>query len=1092
MRRLTPLLLTAALLLAALGLRWPFLDREIWNVDEGGTFTMAQQVLDGAVLYRDAADHRSPLVPYLKAAVLAVAGDWNTRAVHLVLALLMGGIAVALWQIARRRGDNLCGLFSAAIFTFLSITLLDPADAVSAHTGWFLAAFSAFGFAAFVTALGRPTLPRGFLFGALFGLSFLCKQPGLLDYLVVWVLLALLIVQDRTRARSLIRLWLASVLGALLPVAAFTIYFAAHHAWREAIYYAFTYNTEIYVAEAPLLERLAGMRAPFALAWANAPVVLVLALAASLALLFQSARDVLRRPFHPQLLVWLILGWCASGLISTGLSGRTFSHYSTQLVAPLSLACGWGLSQFIAAVGRRKSSALSWTTYAVTALALIVLAFSYKPRARVLAQPDTFPLEIAQLIRAHSAPSDRIFVWGYYPELYALSERLPSTRFIYTNFVTGLVPWTNLDPLVDTSYAIIPGAPQQLLADFRRNPPELIIETGGARGYLKYPLHDQPDLWADLRAHYAQVASFYSMKVFRRLLPAAETSLFLPKLPADESILLSGNHERRRHEAPRLRIRAPRGATRIDVFAGPQPIASIAHPPSLPVDTEFFIDGRNPATREIRARITSADGAQSFSRAFDFHAFSGKSRVQPILGPQLHLPDLSLAPIALDSVFGDLAPSPGRPDTWRIDAPAELEYPCPVGLRTLSFVHGGYLDSRGHTDGYDLQVILVDPAGQRTTLHERRMQVSTIAADQVPQHVTLQLPEASGARLLFRFLAGPYNQPNFDWIYFGQLRGHAPGPLLHLGDDVIVPRSATTSSASTLTNTSGQWLAHAPTRFEWPRPSHLAALTLHYGIEEGAYTSPDGHTDGVTFILELIDDQQTIHPLFSRTLTPFNHPEHRGEQSTRIELPAHLSGTLVLRTAAGPQNDASWDWAWIGAVQAEGYGPSIVISPTRQLLPISSYTVDTNGDPSKRNGPADWGAHADAELIYERPADLTHVTFRYGLSAGADRDESGQQRSDGVEMIVTFEPSSDASRVELLRRTLDPFNNPSDFGEQTSTIDLPPFESGRLSFRLAPGPHNNNAFDWGFWGTFEGESLLAPSLSNGESPPADSPSVPEQ
>lgn len=73
-----------ALLLVAgtLAVRWPVLDRKIWNLDERSTITMAQQILDGQVLFRDAADNRTPLVPYVKALVLAVAGDWNARAIH--------------------------------------------------------------------------------------------------------------------------------------------------------------------------------------------------------------------------------------------------------------------------------------------------------------------------------------------------------------------------------------------------------------------------------------------------------------------------------------------------------------------------------------------------------------------------------------------------------------------------------------------------------------------------------------------------------------------------------------------------------------------------------------------------------------------------------------------------------------------------------------------------------------------------------------------------------------------------------------------------------------------------------------------------
>jgi hypothetical protein len=44
------------LVAAAYGLRAPWLGHDIWNLDEGSTFTIAQQVLTGDIPYRDAAD----------------------------------------------------------------------------------------------------------------------------------------------------------------------------------------------------------------------------------------------------------------------------------------------------------------------------------------------------------------------------------------------------------------------------------------------------------------------------------------------------------------------------------------------------------------------------------------------------------------------------------------------------------------------------------------------------------------------------------------------------------------------------------------------------------------------------------------------------------------------------------------------------------------------------------------------------------------------------------------------------------------------------------------------------------------------------
>jgi hypothetical protein len=45
-----------ALVVAAHGLRAPWLGRDFWNLDEGSTFTMARQVLAGDIPCRDAAD----------------------------------------------------------------------------------------------------------------------------------------------------------------------------------------------------------------------------------------------------------------------------------------------------------------------------------------------------------------------------------------------------------------------------------------------------------------------------------------------------------------------------------------------------------------------------------------------------------------------------------------------------------------------------------------------------------------------------------------------------------------------------------------------------------------------------------------------------------------------------------------------------------------------------------------------------------------------------------------------------------------------------------------------------------------------------
>ncbi|HEX2860541.1 MAG TPA: glycosyltransferase family 39 protein, partial [Lacunisphaera sp.] len=216
------------LVVGTLAVRWPALDRQIWNLDEGSTITMAQQVLDGDVLFRDAADNRTPLVPYVKALVLAIAGDWNTRAIHTALALMLGFTAVLLWLTCRRLGHESVGVFSALAFLGLSTGLIPPVDSLCAHTGWFLIFFSATGFWFFSAAVTRLSRRAACASGVSFGLAMLAKQPGLLDFGVTVVIVVIL--ASRRHHRHIWRLLPWMLGGFLVPLAITVAYFHAHHA----------------------------------------------------------------------------------------------------------------------------------------------------------------------------------------------------------------------------------------------------------------------------------------------------------------------------------------------------------------------------------------------------------------------------------------------------------------------------------------------------------------------------------------------------------------------------------------------------------------------------------------------------------------------------------------------------------------------------------------------------------------------------------------------------------------------------------------------------------------------------------------------
>ncbi|MCC5021635.1 MAG: hypothetical protein J6386_01960 [Candidatus Synoicihabitans palmerolidicus] len=206
------------LVFTAWALRQSFTERIFWNIDESVTFTIAHQILDGDVLYRDAVDHRGPLVPYLKAALLALVGDWNLA----IFALDLGLFAVDLQRLAARFGDERTGWFAAAVFTVLSFVILGPVETMALHTEWFMEAFSRIGFLLFARAYHRLGIANGIAVGACFGLSALNKQPGLFDFGVVLVVGVggVAWFHYRKLRAQFIRFLMGTVIGVAIPFVA--------------------------------------------------------------------------------------------------------------------------------------------------------------------------------------------------------------------------------------------------------------------------------------------------------------------------------------------------------------------------------------------------------------------------------------------------------------------------------------------------------------------------------------------------------------------------------------------------------------------------------------------------------------------------------------------------------------------------------------------------------------------------------------------------------------------------------------------------------------------------------------------------------
>src|SRR5262249_32583238 len=118
--------------------------------------------------------------------------------------------------------------------------------------------------------------------------------------------------------------------------------------------------------------------------------------------------------------------------------------------------------------------------------------------------PDYRPL--ADHVRKSTRPTDRIAIWGHYPEVYWASGRRPATRFIHTGFLTGASSARPIGAV--TEQWAMPGAWEMFFDDLRRHPPRLFVDTAPAalRDYENYPIALYPRLRDYLAAHYREQA----------------------------------------------------------------------------------------------------------------------------------------------------------------------------------------------------------------------------------------------------------------------------------------------------------------------------------------------------------------------------------------------------------------------------------------------------------------------------------------------------------------------------------------------------------------------------------------------------------
>jgi hypothetical protein len=493
--------------------------------DQGEFATIGRGILDGRVPYRDLWNPKPPAVFYVYSLAMTVFGR-STVALRAIDLLIVPFICLALYWLGKQIDNRRVGLWAALLFpvfyfteTFWTLTQNDGIVLLPMTLAMVCVFKAALSYQLPVASC-QSSSPRTqnflstqhsvlstflypFLAGALGGYVVWFKYP-FAAFVALEVIAFLLLRQSAIPPNKpisqRIRLSLspqslvlssvfAFLLGLLIVGGGGTLYLASIGAWDDLLqsaqvtaqYTALTFNLQDFGA---LLVTALGYR------WAQWGLLLILAGVGLVFWLLRKLRDA----------GWTVVAlWLLAGLAIMLVQAKAYDYHWLPMLPPLVLFAALVLdrlltrlstfftSRFLQHLPSTQSSVPSPQSFLCAAVLLALMTASIWPKtvpyltgaedqtayyARfVSGAAEEFradeSLRVANLLRERVAPGDTLFIWGFRPEIYFMSQLNPGSRFIFQFPLVGSwYPPEWRDEAVDTLWASMPPYALVLQVDY--------------------------------------------------------------------------------------------------------------------------------------------------------------------------------------------------------------------------------------------------------------------------------------------------------------------------------------------------------------------------------------------------------------------------------------------------------------------------------------------------------------------------------------------------------------------------------------------------------------------------------------------------
>lgn len=404
--------------------RVPFFNEPLER-DEGGYASVAQAILRGDIVYKDAVDNKPPLLYSIYSLAFILFGQTDF-ALRLFTALYSVGTTIAIFFLSRYLFGNRAALYSALLYGIFSS---GPGvnGTIAQGENFFILPLS-LSMLFFLKAI-LDDKRFMLLSGLMMGLAMLIKTTAL-PTMFLFLLLIAIKINPLKKFKEFIGNVFFLLIGPAILGTLTLIYFIYYNALDDFIHWNITYNRGNTRSLLFMLPRLTGrgmqVSSEHLLLW-------LLSASAFITLTFRK-RDIV--------LLTLAL-WVVTSFLGIAMTGNFWPHYFLQMLPPLSVLSGY------AVVNIYKKESLKWPRVILAGTLTLIFIWSvYRP---VLADYKYYLLyspteisrerygtslfndakEVGEYIKARTNPDDYIFQWGWEPEIYFYSMRRPASKHLY-------------------------------------------------------------------------------------------------------------------------------------------------------------------------------------------------------------------------------------------------------------------------------------------------------------------------------------------------------------------------------------------------------------------------------------------------------------------------------------------------------------------------------------------------------------------------------------------------------------------------------------------------------------------------------------